>query len=69
MAVICKIYTYQTVIQSICNPHPECFARKEDVLLAQHVQLRVAIKHSSRYKLVEYANNERRKDREHDIVH
>lgn len=56
------------MVQCINNPQPKCGLRKEGILLAQHVQLWISVKHPRGYELVEDADNKRRKDGENDVV-
>lgn len=56
------------MIQGIGNPEPKCSFGEEDVLLAQSVQLRVAIQHSGRDELIKDADDERWEYSEDDVV-
>ena len=59
---------YDTVVQSVTYPEPECSLGKEHILLTEHVELRIPIQYSCGYKLIENTNDQRREHSENDIV-
>lgn len=56
------------VIESICDPLPECRFGEENILLAEYIKLRISVKDASRDELVKDADDERRKDGEDNVV-
>lgn len=59
--------TYHRVKCSIGNPTPEFLLIEKDVLLAEHVHLRVFIQHARRHDLIKDANDKRRQKGKDDI--
>ncbi len=56
------------MIQGVTDPQPELCPREERVLLAEHVELWVAIEDTRGHKLVEDTDDERRENGEDDVV-
>jgi hypothetical protein len=56
------------VVEGIPDPVKESNRRKEVILLAEAIQLRIPVEHARRNKLVENTNDERGQDGKDDIV-
>jgi hypothetical protein len=56
------------VVDGVDDREPKGLWREEVVLLAEPVELRVAVEHAGRDELVEDADDKRREDRKDDVV-
>lgn len=56
------------MIESVCDPLPECRFGKENVLLAEYIELRISVKDTGWDELVKDANDEWGKDGEDNVV-
>ncbi len=62
------VTTYDTVIERIADPQPECGFGEEGVLLTKHVQLWISIQNTSRHELIEHADYQWWQQRKDDVV-
>ena len=60
--------THDAVIEGVADPIEEGDWGEEIVLLAQLVELGIAVEHPSRHELIKDANDEGREDGEDDVV-
>ncbi len=58
----------ERMIEPIEDPRPERMHLEEDALLAELIELRIAIEQSGRYELVKNANHKWWEDCEKDVV-
>ena len=56
------------VIERVCDPGDEGMHFEKGILLSQLIELRVSVQETSRDKLVEYADHQRRGNSEEDVV-
>lgn len=60
--------SYDAVVERVAHPEPEGGFGEEGVLLAQNVELWVAVQYPRRYKLIEDANDQWWEDSEDDVI-
>lgn len=56
------------VVKSICDPLPECRFGKENVLLAEYIELRISVKDAGGDELVKNTNDKWGEDCENNVV-
>ena len=57
------------MIECVTNPLPECGLGEENILLPENVQLRIADQDPRGHELIEDTDNQRRQEREDDVIH
>ena len=58
----------QAVVEAICDPGPEGMHLEEDALLAESIELRIAVEEAGGDELVEDAHDKRRENGEEDVI-